>query len=65
MNQIEFNYKNLTRFISHVRALTGLLAICLTFLNAWKQMFSVGKHFSEKRVHAFFTCSEFSEVEKS
>ena len=43
----------------------GLLAICLTFLNAWKQMFSVGRHFSEKRVHAYFTCSKFSEVGKS
>ena len=43
----------------------GMLAICLTLLNAWKQMFSVGKHFSQKRVHAYFTCSKFSEVGKS
>ena len=43
---------------------SGLLVICLTFLNAWKQMLSVGKHFSEKRVHAYFTCSKFSEVGK-
>ena len=43
----------------------GLLVICLTFLNAWKQMLSVGKHFSEKKVHAYFTCSKFSELGKS
>ena len=48
-----------------VISLSGLLAICLTFLNAWKQMFSVGRHFSEKRVHAYFTSSKFSEVGKS
>ena len=44
---------------------SGLLVICLTFLNAWKQMLSVGKHFSEKKVHAYFTCSKFSEIGKS
>ena len=48
-----------------VNLIFGLLVIRLTFLNAWKQMLSVGKHFSEKKVHAYFTCSKFSEIGKS
>ena len=53
------------RFSEGFALVRGLLVICLTFLNAWEQMLSVGQHFSEKRVHAYFTCSKFSEVGKS